>query len=339
MNTVLVTGPSGYLGHSVIKLLNQRGIKPRALWRGGSGEGTKAEAELKKLDRDDFEGSVDDLPSLQAACRGVDTVLHMDFVLQGGSGPEAEKAMYEGNVVGTRNVLDAATQAGVARVVVSSSVLAVGINPEAKPLDETADWATCGFHFPYALSRREAELESLARPSGAGLPTIVVVNPSFTMGPDDHVGAPANGLVKQMAGGSFRLTAPIGFGVLDVRDFADGVLRAAQSGRHGRRYILSGENLSSDKLLREVAAVCGNRPPRFLFPLKKWMLSPVVTAYELVSKATGKTPKVTRRLLQLWGRYAWYDTTRARQELGWQPRPLRDTLRDTIDWLLPNQQQ
>ncbi len=339
MNTILVTGPSGYLGYHVNKLLNQRGIKPRALWRGGNGEVTKAEAELKKLDRDDFPGGVDDLPSLQAACKGVDTVLHMNFVLRLGSGQEVEQAMHDGNVVGTRNVLDAATQAGVARVVVSSSVLTVGINPEAKPLDETADWATCGFDLPYALSRREAEREALARPSGPGLPTIVAVNPSFTMGPDDYVGAPANGLVKKMAGGSFRLTAPIGFGVLDVRDFADGVLRAAESGQHGRRYILSGENLTPDKLLHEVAAVWGNQPPRFLFPVKKWMIYPLVAAYEMVSKLRGKMPKVTRSILQLWGRHAWYDTTRARQELGWQPRPLRDTLRDTLSWLLPNQQK
>lgn len=330
MSTILITGPSDYLGYHVIKLLNQRGVRPRALLRSSDGETSKAVKELKKLNIDEFEGDVEDLPSLQAACTGVDTVCHMNFVLSVGGGKEVEKALHEGNVLGTRNVLDAATHAGVARVVVSSSVLTVGLNREPKPLDETADWDTYSFGLPYALSRRQAEQESLARPSGAGLPTIVAVNPSFTMGPADFVGAPANALVKKMAKGSFRITAPIGSGVVDVRDFAEGVLLAAQKGHHGRRYILSGENLTLEMLLKEVAVVSGTQPPGFLFPLKKWMLYPLVTAYELVSRVSGKTPKITRSILQLWDRYAWYDTTLARTELGWEPRPLRETLRQVL---------
>jgi dihydroflavonol-4-reductase len=244
-----------------------------------------------------------------------------------------ERVLHEGNVVGTRNVLDAATQAGAARVVVSSSALTVGLNREPRPLDETADWETCGFDLPYALSRRQAEREALARPGGPGLPTILAVNPSFTMGPDDFVGAPANGLVKRMAEGRFPITAPIGFGVLDVRDFADGVLRAARDGHHGRRYLLSGENLTPDALLKAVAAVQGSRPPRLLLPLERWMLQPLIAAHEMASRLRGRAPKVTREILQLWGRYAWYDTTLARRELGWESRPLGDTLRDTLDWL------
>lgn len=335
MNAILITGPSNYLGYHLIKLLNQRGIRPRALLRSGDGETSAAVKELKKLNIDEFEGGVEDLPSVIAACRGVDTVCHMNFVLELGGGKEVDKALYEGNVLGTRNVLDAATQAGVARVVVSSSVLTVGINREPKPLDETADWDTYGFGLPYALSRRQAEQEALARPSGAGLPTIVAVNPSFTMGPGGGA-APANDLVRRMAKSSFRITAPIGFGVVDVRDFAEGVLLAAQKGQHGRRYILSGENLTPDMLLKEVAIVSGTQPPGFLFPLKKWMLYPLITAYELVSRVRRKMPKVTRSILQLWDRSAWYDTTLARTELGWGPRPLRETLRDILSQVPTN---
>ncbi|MCI0461862.1 MAG: NAD-dependent epimerase/dehydratase family protein [Gemmataceae bacterium] len=335
MNQILVTGPSGFLGHHVIKLLNGRGLKPRALVRSGGGEVTKAVTEMRKLDVDEVEGGVEDLPSLRAACAGIDTVFHMNFLIRLGGGAEVEKALHEVNVLGTRHVLDAATEAGVARVVVSSSALTVGLSRKPQPIDEAADWATCGFDLPYALSRRQAEQEALARPSGRGLPTIVAVNPSFTMGPEDFVGAPANGLAKGMTKRWFRMTAPIGFGVLDVRDFADGVLRAAERGRHGRRYLLSGENVMPGSLLNEVATVYGKRPPRYLFPIKAWMAYPLVTAHEMWSRLRGKPPKATRSILQLWGRYAWYDTSLARHELGWEPRPLRDTLRDTLDWLLP----
>jgi dihydroflavonol-4-reductase len=132
----------------------------------------------------------------------------------------------------------------------------------------------------------------------------------------------------------FRITTPIGSGILDVRDYADGVLRAAEKGRHGQRYLLSGENVMPDQLLREVAAVRGVRPPSFLFPIKAWMVYPLLAAHEMWSNLRGKSPKVTRSVLQLWGRYAWYDTSCARKELGWEPRPLRETVADSLNWLL-----
>src|SRR5262245_40681033 len=280
MNTILVTGPSGFLGYHVIKRLNDRGLRPRALLRATLDEATPAVTEMRKLRADEVEGGVEDLPSLRAACEGVDTVLHMNFAIRLGAGPDVEKELHEVNVVGTRNVLDAATQEGVARVVVSTSALAVGLSRSPRPIDESADWSACGIDLPYALSRRQAEQEALVRPSGPGLPTVVAVNPSFTMGPEDFQGAPANGLAKAMTKRWFRITAPIGFGLHDVRDFADGVLRAAERGQHGRRYILSGENLMPQDLLKEVAALRGTRPPRWLVPIKTWMVYPLVAAHE-----------------------------------------------------------
>jgi dihydroflavonol-4-reductase len=138
--------------------------------------------------------------------------------------------------------------------------------------------------------------------------------------------------VMKMSRGGFRLTAPIGFGVLDVRDYAEGVLRAAERGTNGRRYILSGANVMTDQLLREVAAVAGVEPPGWLFSVRAGMLYPIVAALELWSSIRGTPPKATRSVLELWGRYAWYDTSRARDELGWTPRPLRETLESTIRW-------
>ena len=329
MRTFLVTGPAGFLGYHVVKLLNERGARPRVLIPRGSDAGTPAIRNLLRLNVEAVEGSVDDLTSLRAACEGISTVLHLQFTIALGGGRQVAESLHKGNVVGTRHLLEAASDARVARVVVSSSALAVGLNREPGPLDEDADWQRCSFQLPYALSRREAEGEALARPSRAG-PIVVVVNPSFTLGPDDFVGAPANKLVMKMSRGGFRLTAPIGFGVLDVRDYADGVLRAAESGVHGRRYILSGANVMPEQLSREVAEVAGVEPPRWLFSIRAWMLYPVVVALESWSRITRASPKVTRSLLDLWGRYAWYDTSRARDELGWNARPLRETLESTI---------
>jgi dihydroflavonol-4-reductase len=136
----------------------------------------------------------------------------------------------------------------------------------------------------------------------------------------------------------FRFTAPIGFGVLDVRDYADGVLRAAERGIPGRRYLLSGANVSSDQLLQEVTKIVGIEPPRWWLPLKAWFLRPIIALMGLWSKLKGEPPKVSSHLFELWGRYAWYDTSLARSELGWEPRTLRESVQDTLDWMQKNTQ-
>ena len=333
-DAVLVTGAGNFLGYHVIKLLNERGVRPRALIDADA-EQTPGIRSVAGLDIERIDGRVDDPSSLDAACDSVGTVYHLHFLINLSGGAEAESQLHEGNVVAARNVLDAATRAGVARVVVSSSALAVGVNRTAEPLDESADWNVHRYALPYAESRRQAEQEALSRPQGEG-PVVVAISPSFTMGPEDFVGAPANKLAMKMTGRRFRISAPIGFGVLDVRDYADGALRAAEKGRHGRRYLLSGENVTTRGLLDTVAEVVGRKPPRWTFSVRSWMIKPVVAVLGLVSRLRRKQPKVTGALLDIWGRYAWYDASLARSELGWEPRSLRQTLADSIAWQRQN---
>jgi dihydroflavonol-4-reductase len=328
----LVTGAAGFLGHHVVKLLNARGERPRVLLSAKTDPVDPALRLLHALDVERVTGDLADVASLEAACAGVDIVCHLEFEIALGDGEEVLAALHRGNVQGTRNLVQAAAKAGVRRMVVSSSSLTVGLNEVPQPLDEDADWGRYAFHLPYALSRREAEQEVLARPPG-DLPEILVVNPSFTLGPDDPVGAPANGLVKRMAKPGFRLTAPIGFGVLDVRDYAEGVLLAAERGRAGQRYILSGANLDVEQLTQAVAAVAGVMPGGWKIPLARWYLRPAVWLLNLWNRLRGKPAAVSPALFELWHRYAWYDTGRARTELGWQPRELRDSLRDTLAWM------
>ncbi len=332
MTAYLVTGAAGFLGFHVVKLLNERGIRPRVLVPATMDSSASSLTKLRAQDVDLVEGDVDDPAALKAACDGVDRVLHLSFAITLGGGPRTEETLYQGNVVGTNNLLQAAAQSGVSRVVVSSSSLAVGINREPHPIDEEADWERHAFTLPYAVSRREAEQEALARlPSEP--PEVVVVNPSFTLGPDDDIGAPANGLVKRMSKPGFRINAPIGFGLLDVRDYADGVLRAAERGTPGRRYLLSGTNLTPDQLAKEVALVAGIAPPSWSLMLRVWMVYPIIVVLNAWARLRGRSAPVSLSLLELWGRYAWYDTRRARDELGWEPRSLQASLEDTIRWL------
>jgi dihydroflavonol-4-reductase len=157
------------------------------------------------------------------------------------------------------------------------------------------------------------------------------VCPAFTFGPDDPTGAPANTLLERFIAGRLPFTLPIGFGCLGVRDFADGVIRAAERGRSGERYLLSGENVTIDQLLARAGAIASVRPPWFTPPTM--LLHGMVGAIGVVSRLRRKPAPLTREVLQIIGRYAWYDTTKARTELGWAPRSLDRTLGDTIDWL------
>ncbi|HYE33983.1 NAD-dependent epimerase/dehydratase family protein [Methylocaldum sp.] len=321
-NKVLVTGPTSFLGYHVTKRLNERGIRPRALIPQDADPSA-----LRDLNVDIVRGTVEDAASLRAACDGVDTIFHLAFLVSIGGGQETR--MQQVNVVGTRNLLDVALDSGVARVVVTSSALAVGVSRESQPLNETADWTLHRLDLPYAASRRQAEEEALARSSQKM--SVVAVNPSFTMGPEDYVGAPANKLLKAVSAGKLPFTVPVGFGCLDVRDFAEGMLLAAERGRPGQRYLLNGHNVMVDELLGQAAAIAGVRPPRWRLPI--WAAYVLVTMLQAGYALARKPFPLSRSVLQILGRYAWYDTARAREELGWNPRPLQQTLEDTLRWL------
>lgn len=324
MQTVLVTGASSFLGYHVARRLNEDGLRPRVLELPGSRQDA-----LDRLDAMRARGHLGDATAVRDACAGADTVLHLAFKVSVGEGGGLVEEMRRVNIDWSRQLLDIASSAGVRRVVVAGSALAVGVNRAPQPLDETASWAQHAFDIPYAQMRREAELMALS----CSRPAFEVMSacPSFTFGPDDPTGAPANGLLEKIASGKQRFSMDVGFGCLDVRDFADGVLLAAERGRGGERYLLSGENITADQLVERAAAIAGVRPTRFKPPAV--LLRALAGAVEIVSRIRRKPAPITRGVLQIIGRYAWYDTTKARTELGWRPRPLDDTLRDTIAWL------
>jgi dihydroflavonol-4-reductase len=324
MKTVLVTGATGFLGYHVAKRLNERGIRPRVLER--------RQSTVEVLDRLDVErspGHLEDEAAIQSACSDVDTVLHLAFKVSVGGGAAEIEEMRRVNVQGTRTLLRIASAAGVQRAVVTGSALAIGVNRRPAPLDESASWSEHALDLPYAVMRREVELDAIA----LATPRFAVLTacPSFTFGPDDPSGAPANKLLAKLMAGKVPAKLAVGFGCLDVRDFATGIVLAAERGRSGERYLLSGENITTDRLVEEVGSITGVAGPRFTAPA--FLVRTVVKGLELFSSVRGKPPAITSDVLQILGRYAWYDTSKARRELGWTPRPLRETLADTIGWL------
>jgi dihydroflavonol-4-reductase len=324
MHTFLVAGATGFLGYHVVKRLNASGLRPRVLERRGAATGI-----LDQLDVDRCAGHLDDASAMRAACAGVDTLLHAAFRVSVGGGAQLLAEMRQVNVAATVDLLRTAAAAGVRRAVVVGSALAVGVNREPAPLDERADWSRHAFDLPYATIRRDAEVAALAESTPRF--GVVSVCPAFTFGPDDPVGAPANKLLELLLRGRLPFTLPVGVGCTDVRDFADGMVRAAEQGRPGERYLLTGENVMMDELLARAASIARVRAPRFTPPI--FLLHGLVGAIGWLSRLRRRPVPITREVLQIIGRYAWYDAAKARTDLAWTPRPLAETLEDTIEWL------
>jgi dihydroflavonol-4-reductase len=324
MNTILLTGATSFLGYHVVKRLNALGLRPRVLEPQGG-----PLAALDRLEVERCPGTLDEPSAVRAACAGVHTLLHLAFKVTVANDPESLAEMQRVNVARTRHLLQTAASHGVRRAVVTGSALAIGVSRQPAPLRESASWPQHAFDLAYAKIRREAELDALSQATSDF--SVISVCPAFTFGPDDPTGAPANKLLQSLVSGKLRITLPVGVGCLDVRDFAQGMILAAERGRSGERYLLSGENVTASQLLEQAAAIAGVRAPRLRPPA--FVLHGAVGALELVYRVRRKPAPITRQALQVLGRYAWYNTSKARSELGWTSRPLRRTLEDTIAWL------
>ena len=268
-------------------------------------------------------------PPMRAACTGVGTLLHLAFKVSVGSGAKLLEEMERINIGGTRQLLETAAAAGVKRAVVAGSALAVGVNKNPRPLDESANWSEHALDLQYANIRRQAELNALAQATSNF--TVLTVCPAFTFGPDDPVGAPANKLVQSRHHEEATVYAAGRVRVPRCSGFCRGCRARRRARPVGQRYLLSGENVTTNQLLEQAASIAGVRAPRFTPPM--FLVRTLVGALELVSSLRGKPAPLTRDVLQVVGRYAWYDTSKARTELGWSSRPLRETLGDTIRWL------
>ena len=235
------------------------------------------------------------------------------------------QAVWDTNVRGTRIVLESALEAGVERVVLTSSVAAVGVGKRPKPVDETATFDIAHLGISYVNSKHEAEVEAL-RLAAQGLP-VTIVNPSFVLGPDAPRGSSMD-LVRRFIQKRIPAYVDGGLNIVDVRDVAKGHLLADKKGEVGKRYILSGRNFTLDRLFADLARISGVDPPRLRMPA-----GPLLRMLELGERlplpmAMPTSPDEVRSAMLWW----CYRNTRARSELGFKPRPHEETLQDAVDW-------
>lgn len=319
--TTLITGATGLVGGHVARALVETGERVRILVR----ERSSREG-LAGLSLEEVRGDVRDLESLRKACAGVDRVVHAAGVTR--LDPFAPERLRRVNVEGTRNVVTAAREAGVRRLLHVSSTSAVGAGSLDRPADETTAW-NLGHKGPYWQTKRAAE-ELVIEAARAGQIDAVVINPSYVLGPGDV--KPSSGAVLIAAASGLALAYPDGgTGFVDARDVGLGARLALEKGRSGERYILSGENLTFRQLLELVARERGLRAP--LVPLPRELAMGVAKVGDALGprfpRAFGylNTPFIAT-LFEL----SYVSGEKARRELGFSPRPVREAVRDALRW-------
>jgi dihydroflavonol-4-reductase len=312
----LVTGATGFIGSHLVRALAARGDELRLLVRAAS--------RLEHLQGVEFEvvtGDVLDRDSVRRALKGADRVFHV----AGSTSMRSKDREWVRrlNVEGTRNVLEEALAAGVERAVHTSSIAAVGAAPPGGAIDESASFNVGHLGIAYVNSKHEAELEAM-RLYSASLP-VVVVNPSFVFGPDDPTGT-SMGLIRRFLLRRIPVYVDGAINVVDVRDVAQGMLLADERGRPGERYILAARNFTLDRLFADLARISGVDPPALKLP------GPVVLAALEAGSRLGlrlpSSPDEVRSAMQWWT----CRNDKARRELGFQPRPHKETLADAVRW-------
>ncbi len=323
MKRVLITGGTGFVGANLAEGLLKRGCDVRILRRPSSD--IRA---LAGIDVQHFFGDVRDQASLTEAFRSCDTVFHTAAIVKYWKARWKEQLAV--NVEGTRHVVRACLSEGVARLVHVSSVAALGHPHDQHPADENTafNWGgTAG----YKHSKRLAELEVLEG-IRKGLDA-VIVNPSVIIGERD-VNLHGGSLLTNVKKGTTLLYIDGGINVVYVGDVVKGILRAAENGRTGERYILGGENLTTREVFARTAALIGGRAPiaRVPIPILHAFTRLVEGGYGLL----GKEPPITMDLMVHAGIYNWYSSAKAQREFGYTITPFDETIMAAYGWYREN---
>ncbi|MEO0650789.1 MAG: NAD-dependent epimerase/dehydratase family protein [Planctomycetota bacterium] len=323
LGVAFVTGATGFVGRWLVPTLAARGFEVHAIARPLADRSVVGPTEVHW-----HPGDVTDPASLRAAVaaaagRGTPRVaVHAAATISYARGAGALQERV--NVDGTRHALEAFEAAGFERRVHVGSVVAVGVAPHATAvLDEDAPWDPTLEWVDYVRTKRRADELALER--GA-----IVVDPGAIFGP----GAPHSNTTRFTErirrSGAPPIVPPGGLAVVDVRDVAEGIALAAERGRAGRRYLLVESNHSLRDLFGLGAELARKRGPRGVVPRGAWLA--LVRGAGWVERVVPLGALGAQGLRLLAESYR-FDARRARTELGWNPRPFRSSLEETLNWL------
>ena len=316
-----VTGGTGFIGANVVRALLARGFKVRALVRPNSDR-----SNLEGLAIELVHGDVRDFPSVKRSIEGCQLVFHVAAMYSFWVRPR--RLLYEVNVDGTRNVLQAALELGVERVVYTSSGAALGLREDGQPADEDTPVNPKVIIGDYKRSKYLAQEVALAY-AKKGLP-VVIVNPTFPVGPYDIKPTPTGQVIVDFLNRRMPAYLDTGMNVVAASDVAEGHLLAAEKGRVGEKYILGGENLTMRELLETLSGITGLPAPRVRLPYHPILaLSYLNAAW---CRLAGGTPRMTPDTVRMSRHYMFFSPRKAVEELGLPQTPAEEALRRAVDW-------
>lgn len=323
---IVVTGGTGHIGNVLVRELLARGEKVRVL-----ALPTEDTRPLDGLRVQIVSGDVLDPDSLEAAFRGADVVYHAAGLVS--ILPWQEQSVDRVNVEGTINVLNACEKAGVRRLVYTSSIHSLVEPPNGAVIDESCGLDPERSRGGYDKSKARASIEVL-RAVKRGLDAVIVC-PTGVIGPFDFRVSIMGRVLLDLARNAFWAIPDGGYNFVDVRDVAIGHVLAGEKGKPGEVYILAGECISIADLARLVDELHG-RQPRFRLRVPAWLIRAVAhvsTAFCLACKVKSRITKYSIETLLSNHNIS---SAKARRELGYAPRCLRDSVKDSIEWFADN---
>jgi len=323
----LITGASGFVGSAVLRQLLAAGHTVRALVRPNSDRRNLAELPVEIVT-----GDLTDRASLDRALLGCSALFHLAAVYR--LWVPHPQEIYETNVIGTRNLMIAAANAGAKRIVYTSSVATLGLTRDGSPADEDTPVSLADMigHYKRSKFLAEAEVKKLA--DEQGLP-VVIVNPSTPIGPRDIKPTPTGRIIVDALSGRMPAYVDTGLNLVYVDDVAIGHLLAFERGTIGERYVLGARNMTLKEILTELAAITGGQVPRIRLPHN--LVLPIAYVSEAWAHLThGNEPRVTLAGVRLAKKKMFFSSEKAKRVLGYNPRPIEEALRDAVDWFRQN---
>ncbi|MEZ5833168.1 MAG: NAD-dependent epimerase/dehydratase family protein [Dongiaceae bacterium] len=320
--TVLVTGAAGFVGSAVARALLAKGAAVRTFVRPTSDRGN-----LNHLAVERVFGDLRDRKSIERAVKGCEAVFHVaaDYRLW----VPQPREMFANNVDGTRHVMEAAAEAGIRRIVYTSSVCTLGLPGAGESADEDTPATQADMIGPYKQSKFAAEALVRAMIAERGLPA-VIVHPSTPIGPWDRRPTPTGQIIVEAASGHMPAYVDTGLNLVHVDDVAEGHILALEHGRPGERFILGGDNLTLKEILTEIAVITGRPAPRIQVPHR--VVMPIAAMAEMWGRISNREPFVTLDGVRLARKKMFFSSQRAIERLGYRPRPATEAIVDAIDW-------
>ena len=320
---VLVTGATGFIGGNLARELWRRGDDVQALVRPGSNRLTIQDTGITPV-----EGDILDRQSIDRAIQGCEAVYHVAAVYTFWSKNPA--GVSQANVQGTKNVLEAARQAGVSRTVYTSTVGTIGI-PQTGLGDEDTPLDPKSLHGHYKNSKHLAEQQALAFAAG-GMP-VVVVNPTLPVGPWDVKPTPTGKIVLDFLRCKIPAYLKTGMNIVDVADVVAGHILALEKGRPGERYILGNQNVSLKQIFDMLSQLTGLPAPRIRAPY--WLVVGVGYADHFIEGTLLRREPVVPVEGVLASKHPAYVTCdKAINQLGLPQSSVTDALKQSVDWFV-----